>query len=125
MLIEGKNAIGSYFRERIDSIERDLSGAYPRRSQILHDAFEAHRTGKYTLSIPVFLSQADGIWYDQFSKDLFRSGMSGATSKAASDSVVISSELDSFQSLVKPSVERLYGLLPGAGVLYAREEGIR
>ena len=50
--------------------------------------------------------------------------VSGATSKAASDSVVISSELDSFQSLVKPSVERLYGLLPGAGVLYAREEGI-
>ena len=36
--------------------------------------------------------------------------VSGATSKAASDSVVISSELDSFQSLVKPSVERLYGL---------------
>ena len=51
-----------------------MSGAYPRRSQILHDAFEAHRTGKYTLSIPVFLSQADGIWYDQFSKDFFRSG---------------------------------------------------
>ena len=48
----------------------------------------------------------------------------GAGSKPASDSVVISSELDSFQSLVKPSVERLYGLLPGAGVLYAREKGI-
>ena len=69
-----KDAIGAYFLERIDSIECDLSGAYPRRSQILHDAFEAHRTGKYTLSIPVFLSQADGIWYDQFSKDFFRSG---------------------------------------------------
>ena len=69
-----KDAIESYFRERIDSIERDLSGAYPRRSQILHDAFEAHRTGKYTLSIPVFLSQADGIWYDRFNKDFFRSG---------------------------------------------------
>ena len=48
----------------------------------------------------------------------------GAGSKPASDSVVISSEFDSFQSLVKPSVERLYDLLPGAGVLYAREEGV-
>ena len=48
----------------------------------------------------------------------------GAGSKPASDSVVISSEFDSFQSLVKLSVERLYGMLPGSSVLYAREEGI-
>lgn len=78
---EKQDAIGSYCRGRIDSIERDLSGAYPRRSQILHDAFEAHRTGKYTLSIPVFLSQADGIWYDQFSKAFFRSRKRGNTLK--------------------------------------------
>ena len=67
-----KGAIRSYFQERIDSIERELVEAYPRRSQILHDAFEAHRTGKYTLSVPVFLSQADGIWRDQFRKNFFQ-----------------------------------------------------
>ena len=66
-----KSAIRSYFRGRIDSIERELVEAYPRRSQILHDAFGAHRTGKYTLSVPVFLSQADGIWRDQFRKNFF------------------------------------------------------
>ena len=69
----GKDAIRSYFRERIDPIERQLSEAYPSRSQILHDAFEAHRAGKYTLSVPVFLSQADGIWWDQFSRNFFQS----------------------------------------------------
>ncbi len=66
-----KDAIGSFLRKRIDSIERELSESYPRRSQILHDAFEAHRAGKYTLSIPVFFSQADGIWQDRFDENFF------------------------------------------------------
>ena len=67
-----KDAISSHFRKRIDSIESELSTSYPHRSQILHDAFEAHRAGKYTLSVPVFLSQADGIWRDQFHKNFFQ-----------------------------------------------------
>ena len=66
-----KGAIRSYFRERIDSIESELSEAYPSRSQILRDAFEAHRAGKYTLSVPVFLSQADGIWREKFRENFF------------------------------------------------------
>ena len=66
-----KDAICSHFRMRIDSIESELSKSYPLRSQILHDAFEAHRAGKYTLSVPVFLSQADGIWRDQFRENFF------------------------------------------------------
>ena len=66
-----KGAISSYFRKRIDSIESELAEAYPRRSQIIHDAFGAHRAGKYALSVPVFLSQADGIWRDQFGKHFF------------------------------------------------------
>lgn len=39
---------------------------------VLHDAFDAHREGKYSLSTPVFLAQADGIWWDEFSKSLFQ-----------------------------------------------------
>ena len=66
-----KGAISSYFRGRIDSIETELSETYPRRSQILHDAFWAHGEGKYTLAVPVFLSQADGIWRDQFCENFF------------------------------------------------------
>ena len=67
-----KDAISSHFRKRIDSIESELSKSYPLRRQILHDAFEAHRAGKYTLSVPVFLSQADGIWRDQFRENFFQ-----------------------------------------------------
>ena len=67
-----KDAICSHFRMRIDSIESELSKSYPLRSQILHDAFEAHRAGKYTLSVPVFLSQADGIWRDKFRENFFQ-----------------------------------------------------
>ena len=67
-----KDTISSYFRERLDSIECELSKAYPSRSQILRDAFDVHEAGKYTLSVPVFLSQADGIWRDQFSKNFFQ-----------------------------------------------------
>ena len=67
-----EGAISSYFRKQIDSIESELAEAYPRRSQILHDAFGAHREGKYTLSVPVFLCQADGIWRDQFRKNFFQ-----------------------------------------------------
>ena len=37
-----RSAIELYFEERIDSIQSELSEAYPRRRHILHDAFEAH-----------------------------------------------------------------------------------
>ena len=66
-----RSTIELYFQERMDSIESELSEAYPRRRHILHDAFEAHKAGKYTLSVPVFLSQADGIWRDQFGRHFF------------------------------------------------------
>ena len=67
-----EDAISSHIRKRIDSIECELSQSYPNRSQIFHDAFEAHRAGKYTLSVPVFLTQADGIWRDQFGRNFFQ-----------------------------------------------------
>ena len=67
-----EDAICSYFKMRIDSIESELSKSYPHRRQILHDAFDAHRARKYTLSVPVFLSQADGIWRDQFREHFFQ-----------------------------------------------------
>ena len=69
---EGEACIAAYYRQRVDSIENELLEKYPHRKSILVDAFDAHRAGKYNLSIPTLLSQADGIWYDKFSKDLFR-----------------------------------------------------
>lgn len=65
-----------FFRGRIDDIEKELLEAYPQRKRPLHDAFEAHREGKYSLSVPVFLAQADGIFWEKSSerKSLFADG---------------------------------------------------
>lgn len=60
-----------FFDQRVSEIEQELVEAYEHRRTVLQDAFEAHRSGKYNLSIPVFLAQADGIWWDRFRKNLF------------------------------------------------------
>ena len=64
-------AIGSCFHRRADAIEATATTAFPRRAHILRDAFEAHREGKYNLSVPVLLAQADGMWADRFAGSVF------------------------------------------------------
>ena len=61
------------FREDADTIEQRLATQFPDRAQVISDAFAAHRQGKFSLSIPVFLAQADGIAWDRLSKTLFSS----------------------------------------------------
>ena len=69
------DAADSYFEEffdqRVNEVEEELVEAYEHRRIVLQDAFEAHRSGKYNLSVPVFLAQADGMWWDRFGKNLF------------------------------------------------------
>ena len=60
-----------HFRNQIRNIERRLLNAYPSRAPLLQDAFWAHYKRKFSLSIPVFLAQADGIWADLFKVSLF------------------------------------------------------
>lgn len=55
----------------LEEIQTQLESNYSSRSAIFRDAFEAHRTGKYALSIPVFLAQADGICIDLLGKKFF------------------------------------------------------
>lgn len=69
---EASEVLTEYFREKLDAIEDRLEERCPGRMHILREAFDAHREGKYNLSIPVFLAQADGIWWDSFSKSLFQ-----------------------------------------------------
>ena len=80
LLIEDPNGVSEwlcdFFRERLNDIEQELVQAYPDRKHLLQDAFEAHREGKYSLSVPVFLAQADGIFWEKSSerKSLFAYG---------------------------------------------------
>ncbi len=67
----GDDNIAEYYRQRLNAIENKLIERYPHRKDILVDAFDAHKEGKYNLSIPVLLSQADGIWCDRFSTNFF------------------------------------------------------
>ena len=60
--------LSDFFRTRLDIIEEALIDSYPHRGHLFQQAFEAHREGKYGLSIPVFLTQADGIFWDQTSE---------------------------------------------------------
>ena len=59
------------FRDLMDSIESDIRREFPNRSEILGDAFQAHRQGKYNLSVIAFLTQVDGLFYDRYLKNLF------------------------------------------------------
>ena len=58
-------------RDQLDDIEAKIKRAFPNRSEILRDAFQAHRQEQWNLSVAVFLTQADGLFYDRFLKSLF------------------------------------------------------
>lgn len=53
--------LSDYFRKNISKIEGRIISRHDTRRRVLVDAFAAHHEGRYGLSIPVFLSQADGI----------------------------------------------------------------
>lgn len=57
--------IENYIDKKMDEIESNLQESNPCRSYIIKDAFDAHRSGKYTLSIPAILAQADGICFER------------------------------------------------------------
>lgn len=53
-----------------DQLERLLAGCYDRpsfdrRRDLFQPALDAHRRGEYVLSVPIWLSQIDGIVYDE------------------------------------------------------------
>lgn len=58
---EAEEILTEYFRGRLGAIQEELAMAYPHRTRFLAPAFEAHGRGEYTLAIPAFLAQANGI----------------------------------------------------------------
>ena len=63
--VEALTFLESFFERRTSAVEESLTKNYPDRKHILGEAFEAHRLEKYNLSVPVFLTQADGIFGSQ------------------------------------------------------------
>jgi len=66
-----ERTLTDHYRTRYSQDCDDPTFWYPRRSQILVQAFAAHQRGDYALSVPVFLAQADGICAEHFDVDLY------------------------------------------------------
>lgn len=57
---------------RIDAVLKEIKSQFASRHAIIGDALAAHRDGKYTLSVPVLLAQADGLAKELIGSFLFR-----------------------------------------------------
>lgn len=68
---EVEEALIEYFEQRLGEIETSILGRFPNREKIIRAAFSAHRRHEYELSIPVFLSQTDGICKEVVNEHLF------------------------------------------------------
>lgn len=81
------NAIESIMQElaksRIDEMLRAVQTHWPMRLKIVRDAVEAHRQGKYTLSIPALLAQSDGICHGILAAYLFTKRKREGTTESA------------------------------------------
>jgi CYTH domain-containing protein len=53
-------------------LAKNIYTLYPHRSRILKAACNAHKRKEYSLSIPIFLAQADGICKERIGHDLFK-----------------------------------------------------
>ncbi|MCL4432981.1 MAG: hypothetical protein M1300_11810, partial [Epsilonproteobacteria bacterium] len=70
-LDEINSAFVAYYKSELAAIKDQLYTKYPMRKEILQAAFEAHENGNYLLSVPVFLTQIDGIAIDEFEHHFF------------------------------------------------------
>ena len=61
-----------FYKDRLKDLENELLKRFPKRGKVLSAAFQAHNGKAYELSIPIFISQAEGIFYDQTGEFYFR-----------------------------------------------------
>lgn len=63
--------------QELDAAQEDLLQAHPRRAALLRQAFAAHEAEQFFLSVPAFLSQADGVCFELIGEQLFAKGGNG------------------------------------------------
>ncbi|MEX3694218.1 hypothetical protein AB3X91_37810 [Paraburkholderia sp. BR14263] len=68
---EAEALMVEHFTRRCGDIHAELAAAYPARRAILDQAFAAHASGQYPLSIPALLTQVDGICADALQASFF------------------------------------------------------
>lgn len=58
---EAEAALCGYYSQKAAGIVEKLKQRFPSRAKVLASALGAHQRGEYDLSVPVFLTQTDGI----------------------------------------------------------------
>lgn len=66
-----ESSFSSHFKENIEWLGEIVIDRVPERAFAIMPALQAHARGEYVLSVPVFLSQAEGILRDITSAELF------------------------------------------------------
>ena len=70
-LAEAEQVLVKHFESRVEEIEKSIVNRFPKRQKIISAAFNAHRRQEYQLSVPVLLTQTDGICKEVFHEYLF------------------------------------------------------
>lgn len=68
---EANERLVSHYERDLLRIQDRLNSGHPDRIQVFGDAFDAHREGRFTLSVPVFLTQAEGVCFDLTNRSLY------------------------------------------------------
>lgn len=62
-----------WYDKVLDTKQRSLRSRFPTRAPLLDAALFAHKRQEYALSVPVFLIQAEGIWWNQTRQAIYSS----------------------------------------------------
>lgn len=62
----GQSELEAHFESILDGIETSIIGDYRHRAEILKEAFALHRENRFLASIPLLLTQSDGIGNETF-----------------------------------------------------------
>jgi hypothetical protein len=76
-------ALARYVSKNNERTEKAILAAFPKRAKIVRAVFWAHRQRQYFLSVPVMLTQADGICVDELGGELFQRERATGRSRAA------------------------------------------
>lgn len=60
-----------HISNNLDNLENNLKSLYPKRKEIISTAFDLHKSKNFIASIPLFLSQADGICAENIGAFIF------------------------------------------------------
>jgi len=105
--------ITKYFSNRVcEEIINSICSRpeFSTRSHLIKDAFQAHCEGKYTLSIPVFLAQAEGAFIDHFENKLYTTKKKRYLSKNNPFFKSINIMVESFDEFIRKVLAQSYDI---------------